>query len=143
MRRSGLVVGVTIVELLLALLLVGISVFLVVWMRSPEISQSQDAADEIFGLKIAVGVLVVPGFIMLLAALGMWKDKLWGWWLALLIDLGIAVTLIYGVIDDGWRVADKEDIALAVTSAVPVLLLLIPTVRKHYWQSSQMTLRQQ
>jgi uncharacterized membrane protein (DUF2068 family) len=140
MRRSSLIVGVTIVELLLALLLVGISIFLVVWMRSPEVQQSSNAADEIFGLKMAAGVLVIPGVSMLLAALGLWKDKLWGWWLALLVDLAIAVTLIYGVIDDGWRVADSEDISLAVISVVPIVLLLIPAVRKHYWQGSDSSL---
>ena len=134
MRRSGLVVGVTIIELLLALGLMGISIFLVVWIRSPEIRQSHDAADEIFGLKIAAGVLIIPGVIMLSAALGMWKDKLWGWWLALLVDVGISATLIYSIIDDGWRVMDKEDIALASISVVPIVLLLVPGVRKYYWQ---------
>jgi uncharacterized membrane protein (DUF2068 family) len=140
MRRSGLVIGVTIVELLLALLLVGISIFLALWMRSAEVQQSLNAADEIFGLRIAALVLVIPGVIMLLAAMGMWKDKLWGWWLALLIDLSIATTLFYSVIDDGWRVADREDIALAVISVVPIVLLLIPAVRKHYWQNSETSL---
>jgi hypothetical protein len=137
MRRPGLIVGVTIVELLLALSLVAFSIFLVVLMRSPEIRQSYDAAEEVFGLKIAAGVMVVPGIFMLLAAFGMWKDKLWGWWLALLIDFGMAATLFTSVIEDGWRVADREDLTLAVLSLVPVILLLIPVVRKHYWGSSE------
>lgn len=136
MRRPGLIVSVTIVELLLALSLVALSIFLVVQMRSPEIRQSYDVAEEMFGLKIAAGVLVVPGIFMLLAAFGMWKDKIWGWWLALLIDLALTVTLFTSVFDDGWRVADRQDIGLALLSLVPLFLLFLPAVRKHYWGAS-------
>jgi cell division protein FtsW (lipid II flippase) len=122
-------------ELLLALSLVALSMFLVVLMRSAEIRQSYDVAEEVFGLKIAAGVMVVPGVFMLLAAFGLWKDKLWGWWLALLIDLGLFAILFMSVIDDGWRVAGR----LAVLSLVPVILLFTPRVRKHYWGTLERT----
>ena len=67
---------------------------------------------------------------------GLWKNKLWAWWLGFLLNLAAAGTLVYSVIDDGWRNSDATDIALPVVFIVLLALFVMPAVRRHYWIGS-------
>ena len=133
MKRSGWVTGVTVIQLLLALTLLGATIYLLVLARSPEILNDKDGAEAAHGLRIAAAICAPLGLIYFASLLGLWKDKLWGWWLGLLLNLTAAGTLIFSVIDDGWKHSDAEDIALPIVFIVLLALFLVPAVRRYYW----------
>jgi uncharacterized membrane protein (DUF2068 family) len=135
MKRSGWVTGVTVIQLLLALTLLGVTIYLLVLARSPEILNERDGdgAEAAHGLRIAAGICAALALIYLVAVYGLWKDKLWGWWLGFLLNLAAGVTLVFSVIDDGWSHSDATDIALPVVFIVLLALYVIPAVRRHYW----------
>jgi MFS family permease len=133
MRRSGWVTGVTVIQLLVALTLAGGAIYLLVLTRSPEILNDKDEAEAAHGLRIAAAICAPLALIYLASVYGLWKDKLWGWWLGFLLNLAAAGTLVYSVIDDGWSHSDATDIALPVAFIVLLALFVIPAVRRHYW----------
>ena len=140
MKRSGLITGITLMQLLLGLLCVGVSIYLLFLIRSPQIRQTHDAVAAIRGLKVAAGIIGPPGLLALVGAYGMCKDRLWGWWVSLLVDFGVASVLAYSVIDDGWKNLDSELNLLTLGFAIPVVLLLLPGVRRYYRRSSSLLL---
>ncbi len=82
MKRPDLILGVIIVvQSLMALVVIGTAAYVLWLTRSPEILSEPDAADAIHGLKIGAAVLGAPGLLLLLAAIGLWRSKRWGWWL--------------------------------------------------------------
>lgn len=141
MKRSPWVTGVTLIQFLLGLLLLGTSIYLIFLTRSPEVKQGQDAAEAVHGLKIAVGIVAPVAILLLVAAWGMWKSKLWGWWLAFLTEAGIFVLFLLSMVDDGWADIDWEMAGFTAVFAVFVVLLLLPRVRKFYWQGSSTQLK--
>ncbi len=134
MRRPGLITVTTLIQLLLGLVWVGISILLLFLIRS--MMQVQGTAAAIWGLKVGVGLIGPLALLALLGAYGMHKDRRWGWWVSFLIDFGFASSLAYAVIDDGWNNADPELIIPALVFAIPVVLLLLPGVRRFYRGSS-------
>jgi len=126
MNRSRWITGAIVAHGLLALALVGLTMFLLRLARtaSPEVSQ---------GLKIGALVLWCPALLAATSWYGLWKEKLWGWWLALVTDFGLLAILIYSVVDDGLGNIDWEMVGITVISAMFSVLLLIPTVRRFYW----------
>ena len=137
MKRSGWVTGVTVIQLLLPLTLLGVTIYLLVLARSPEILNEKDGADAAHGLRIAAGLCAPLALIYFASVYGLWRDKLWGWWLGFLLNLAAAGTLVYSVIDDGWSHSDATDIALPVVFIVLLGLLVMPAVRRHYWGPSE------
>jgi uncharacterized membrane protein (DUF2068 family) len=133
MKRAGWVTGVTVIQLLLALTLAGVTIYLLVLARSPAILNLKDGADAAHGLRIAAGICGPLALIYFVSVYGLWRDKLWGWWLGFLLNLAAAGTLVYSVIDDGWSQSDATDIALPVVFIVLLVLFLIPAVRRHHW----------
>lgn len=133
MKRSGWVTGVTVIQALLTLSLLGITIYLLVLAHSPEILNLKDGADAAHGLRIAAGICAPLVLISLVCVYGLWKNKLWGWWLGFLSNLAAAGMLVFSVIDDGWRNSDASDIALPVVFIAFLILFVIPPVRRHYW----------
>jgi uncharacterized membrane protein (DUF2068 family) len=140
MKRSPWVVGSAVLQLLLALLLGGICVFLLLLTRSAEIKQAQDATETISGLRIAAGLLGAPALLVLSGAYGLWRGKLWGWWFALLTDVGVTGLCLYSMIDDGWNNIDWDVAGFTIVPLLATILLLIPAVRNFYWQAVDSTL---
>jgi hypothetical protein len=140
MKRSPWVVGSAILQLLLGLLLGGICVFLLLLTRSTEIKQGQDVAETISGLRIAAGLLGTPALLVLGGAYGLLKGKLWGWWFALLTDVGVIGLRVYSTIDDGWNNIDWEVAGFTFVPLLATILLLIPAVRGYYWRADDHTL---
>jgi uncharacterized membrane protein (DUF2068 family) len=130
MKRSPLVTLVIVLSALLGVFLAGTTVYLVVLTRSREILAEPDAADTIHGLLIGAGVLAAPAAITLIAVFGLWKGRFWGWLLSLVTDVGMLGVLVYSIIDD--NEVDGELIALTAGFLVPVVLLLLPAVRKFF-----------
>jgi len=133
MKRPALALFVNAWQLLLGLLLASLTVYILALTRSRETLADPDAADTVHGLLIGAAVLGVPALITLVAAWGLWKRRFWGWVLSLATDVGTLAVLVYSMIDD--REWEGDEIALSAGFVVPVVLLLLPAVRKFYWNS--------
>ncbi|HWX92985.1 MAG TPA: hypothetical protein VNY29_10155 [Terriglobales bacterium] len=128
MQRPVWVTSIIILQLLLGMLFAGICTHLLFLIRSPEMKQAADSAEGIAGLKIAVGVIAPMGLLLIVAAFGMWKNKRWSWWFALLTNLGLAIVFVYSSIGDGW--ADWEMVAMTAVLVALIVFLLLPPVRR-------------
>lgn len=137
MKRSPLITIVIVLQFLLGLLLAGFTVYLLVLTRSPETLAEPESADTIRGLLIGAGVLGVPGVITLVSAFGLWKRRFWGWVLAFATDVGILAAFVYSMTDE--NNLDGEMVALTVACVVPLVLLMVPVVRRYYWNSAAST----
>ena len=113
-------------QALWAVTLVGLVVFLLVmaWTADPEASA---------GLKTGATALIVPALLAISSWYGLWKQTLWGGWLALLTDFALPAMFVYSMVDDGLATIDWEMAGITVTSAIAPVLLLIPVVRRFYW----------
>lgn len=134
MKRSLLITVVITLQFLLGVLLAGLTVYLLALTRSPETLTEPDAAETIHGLMIGAAVLGIPALITLVAAWGLWKSRFWGWVLSLATDVGVLAVLVYNVVGESDR--DGDEIALAAGFVVPVVLLLLPAVRRFFWNAA-------
>ena len=135
MKRPALVTGVTLLQFLLGFLWLGITVYLLFISRSPDTKNGGDPAGTILGLEIAAA-FIAPGAVFgLVAAYALGKDKLWGWWMSLIINAVFALMLIYSMIDDGWDNLDPELVGFTLLSLLPLILLLLPGVRQFFWRT--------
>jgi len=75
----------------------------------------------------------VPALITLVAASGLWKQRFWGWALSLATDVGVLAVFVYNVVGENDR--EGDEIALAASFVVPIVLLLLPAVRKFFWNA--------
>src|SRR6266567_3261 len=82
-------------------------------------------------------VLGVPALITLVAAWGLWKRRFWGWALSLATDVGVLAVFVYNVVGENDR--EGDEIALAAGFVVPIVLLLLPVVRKFSWNAGTTT----
>jgi uncharacterized membrane protein (DUF2068 family) len=137
MKRSPLISIVNALQLLLGSVLAGLSIYLVILSRSPETLADPDPAGTVHGLLIGAVVLGIPALITLIGVLGLWKRRFWGWVLSLATDVGTLAVLVYSMIDD--RDWEGDEIALAAGCVVAVVLLLLPAVRKFYWNPAPTT----
>lgn len=131
MRRSGWITGVVVMQAFWALALVALPIYLLVLARSRAIVAGPSGAEAASGLKIAAAVFVLPTLLAIASFYGLWKDKLWGWWLALVSNTLMLAMFVYSMVDDGS--VDWDMLALTVISAILPILLLTPVVRKFYW----------
>jgi ABC-type sulfate transport system permease subunit len=133
-KRPVAVTGVTLLQFLLGFLWLGITLYLLLSSWSAGMKQRPDAAAAILGLEIAAAV-VAPGAVFgLTAAYALHKNKVWGWWLSLLINAAFVVMLTYSMIDEGWDSLDPEMVGFALLSLMPATLLFLPAVRQFYWR---------
>jgi len=121
-------------QLLYALAMLALSVYLLALTRISETRLGPDAAAQITGLEIAAAVVACPAAVAFIAWIGLRKEKPWGWWLSVLTDVGLAGIFVYSMIDDGWKNVDWDVAVLTVFALVPVVYLLLPKVRKFYWR---------
>lgn len=133
-KRPTVVTTVVATHLLAIFGLIAIVCYLLWLTRSPEILKDKDAADAIHGLKLGALAVALPVAFWVPGIYGMWKRRLWGWWLTLITGLGIAAILVYSMIDDGWTALDSEDATTTAAFVLLPLLLLLPGVRKYYRQ---------
>jgi uncharacterized membrane protein (DUF2068 family) len=133
-KRSGWITGVIVLQLLDALMLLALPLYLLALTRTSAVLNGANAAEEISGLKTAAAVVGSPAVLALVAWIGLWQEKLWGWWLAIFTDLGLVGLFVYSLIDDGWKNIDGQVATLSVVAMVPVIWLLLPKVRRFYWR---------
>ena len=133
MKRSPLITIVNVLQSLLGLVLAGLTIYLVALTRSREILAEPDASETIHGLLIGAAVLGVPALITLIAAWGLWKRRFWGWALSLATDVGVLAVFVYNIVGENDR--EGDEIALAAGFVLPAVLLLLPAVRKFFWNA--------
>ena len=126
MTRSGWITGAIVVQALWAATLTGLVVLLFVMTRT---GSPEDSA----GLKMGAAILVVPALLAISSWYGLWKQTLWGWWLALLTDFALLAVFVYSMADDGLANMDWSMAGITLASAIVPVFLLIPVVRKFYW----------
>jgi hypothetical protein len=133
MKPSPLITIVNVLQSLLGLVLAGLTVYLIALTRSRETLAEPDASETIHGLLIGAAVLGVPALITMIAAWGLWKRQFWGWVLSLATDVGVLAVFVYNIVGENDR--EGDEIALAAGLVVPIILLLLPGVRKFFWNS--------
>ena len=133
MKRSPWITGIVVLQLLYVLVLLALPVYLLFLTRTSEIRSGPEAAEAVFGLKIAAAILAGPALVAFVGWVGLWKEKLWGWWLTLITDLGLVGAFVYSTVDDGWKNIDWDLVILTGLSVLPVIFSLLPKVRKFYW----------
>ena len=134
MRPSPLITIVNVLQSFLGLVLAGLTFYLLALTRSRETLAEPDAADTVHGLLIGAVVLGVPALITLVAAWSLWKQRFWGWALSLATDVGMLAVLVYNIVGESDR--DGGEMALGGGFVVSTVLLLLPTVRKFYWNAA-------
>jgi len=126
MNRSGWITGAIVLQALWAVVLTGLVILLLVLARNP-------VPDASAGLKIGAAALAVPALLAISSWYGLWKQTLWGWWLALLTDFALLAMFVYAMVDDGLANMDWSMAGITVASAIVPVFLLIPVVRRFYW----------
>src|SRR3982074_895444 len=111
MQRSPLISIVNLLQLLLGLMLAGLSIYLLALTRSPKTLADPDPAGPGPGLLIGAAGLGLPALITLIGVFGLWKRRFWGWVLSLATDVGTLTVLVYSMIDE--RDWEGDEIALA------------------------------
>ncbi len=132
-KRSGWVTGVVVAQFLCSALFAGACLILLVLIRQMRQQHGDERESTVQALKLAIWIIGPTALILLLGAWGMLKDKLWGWWLAFLTDFAFFAIFLYSVIDDGLKDIDWDVFAFAGASLLLVVWLLVPSVRRHYW----------
>ena len=112
-------------QLLWALALIAIFVYLMV-LAHISARNEPSAAEATSGLRIAALTLFLPTLMAIISWYGLWKQKLWGWWLAVLANLAVMSILVYSMIDDGWSHFDWDLAGLTLASTIIPILLLLP-----------------
>src|SRR5438270_4733874 len=72
------------IQLLFGVALVAGGLYLLGLTRAAEMRISRDAERAIGGLYTAAALFLPLGVVMLIGGTAMWKNKLWGWWLAVI-----------------------------------------------------------
>jgi len=134
-KRSGWITGVIVAQFLCGALFLGTCVVLFFLMHQPAVSEAGTApGSPSQALRLAEAILAPLATAVFVGAWGLAKGHLWGWWLAFLIDVGLFVILLTGMIDDGLRSIDWDMFSFTAVAFVLVGWLLVPCVRQFYWR---------
>jgi uncharacterized membrane protein (DUF2068 family) len=133
MHRSGWITGAIVGQALWAAFLISLAIFLLDLTRAA-------SAEVSAGLKTTATFLIVSAVLACTSWYGLWKATLWGWWLAVMVDLAVLAMFVYSIVDDGLRNIDWHMAAMTVTSAVVPVFLLIPAVRRFFWNATKATI---
>jgi hypothetical protein len=134
-KRSGWITVVVVLQFVYVLLLLVLPIYLMFLAGKFGVRNGFRPTEETKGLTIAAAIVGFPGFFALVGWLGLWRKKLWGWWLSVATDLGLVAMFVYSLIDDGWKDIDWDVVVLTGITLVPVIGLLLPRVKRFYWGS--------
>jgi len=134
-KRSGWITGVVVIQAMWMLVLVALSLYLLVLARSPAIINDPDGPAVAHGLRVGAVAIAVPAVFAIASSYGLWKEKLWGWWVGLVSNTAMLGILIYSMTDE--NTIDWDMVGVTTASAVLPILLLVPFVRKFYWHGGE------
>jgi hypothetical protein len=93
----------------------------------------RNSATPSHGLKTALIIALPLAVAAFVASWGMWKQRAWGWWTALVFNALAVLAMVPDLINGEPDLGDFAGAALVVVS----LALLLPAqVRKHFLRSS-------
>jgi len=134
-KRSGWVTGVVVAQFLCSALFAATCLILLVLIHQMRQQHGEERESSVQALKLAIGIIGPMALVVLAGAWGMLKGKLWGWWLAFLTDVGLFGIFLYSMIDDGLKDIDWDMFAFTAVALVLLGWLLVPVVRRFYWNS--------
>lgn len=115
----------------MAIILCAAVVYLWVVSLSSRVTHSTNAVQVALEMRIAGTVVLLPATLAVLASWGLWKNRAWGWWIALVLSVLILTPMILDVIEE--RAVELDDLAATVPFLIFAVLLLVPKVRRFYW----------
>jgi uncharacterized membrane protein (DUF2068 family) len=124
MTRSGLITALAIVQLLIGAVWLSIAFYLLALMRSPEIAHDQGALQ---GLRIGFVSIIIFAVPTLISAVGLWKVRPWGRWLAITFYALTLCALLYSPVFEHDPM-DGSDITMTIVFAVLLVLFSLPQV---------------
>ena len=133
MTRSGLITALAIVQLLIGAVWLAIAFYLLSLMSSPEIANDQGAIE---GLRIGFISIIIFAVPTLISAIGLWKVKAWGRWLAIAAYAITLCALLYGPVAEH-DTMDGSDVTMAIVFAVLLVLFALPPVGRQLKKSTQ------
>jgi uncharacterized membrane protein (DUF2068 family) len=128
--KTRVIAVAALAQLALALLLTGLTMCILFLMLSFGTLKHANTAQAAYGLAIGAAMFGIPGVASLFASWGLWKRRLWGWWLALLSNVALCGLFGLGVVADGPYEIDWTVVALAAICAGLTIFLLLPPVRR-------------
>jgi uncharacterized membrane protein (DUF2068 family) len=133
MTRSGLITALAIVQLLIGAVWLSIAFYLLALMRSPEIAHDQGALQ---GLRIGFVSIIIFAVPTLISAVGLWKVRPWGRWLAITFYALTLCALLYSPVFEHDPM-DGSDITMTIVFAVLLVLFSLPQVGRELKRSNQ------
>ena len=133
MKRPGLIKTVMVGESLAAVLIVGLAAYTFWLSGSPEILREPGAAEAVHGLRVGAAATAMPGLMLMVSAIGLWRGKRWSWWLALTTDAIVFAALAYHSLTE--NTVEWDETALAMCFLVLAVSLVLPRVRDFYLQN--------
>ena len=133
MTRSGLITALAVVQLLIGAVWLSMAFYLLSLMGSPEIANDQGALQ---GLRIGFVSILIFAVPTLISALGLWKVKPWGRWLAIVFYALTLCALLYSPVFEHDPM-DGSDIVMTIVFAVLLVVFSLPQIGRQLKQSSR------
>ena len=133
MKRSGLITALAGVQLLIGSLSLSIALYLLDLIRNPEIANDQAALQVVRIFTRNVIIFTVP---TLISAIGIWKVKRWGRWLAIMLYAVTVLVLLYGPVFEHETI-EGSDIPRIVIIITLLVLFSLPAVGREFKRSTQ------
>lgn len=136
-KKPAVVVVVVVLQTIFTAVLICGAVYLGFLIRSAPAGKTPEETREIlFGLKIAAWGAALCAVPVLLACWAMWRNRRWGWWVAVVFYLISLAAMLYGPVIEHEDV-DTDDMAVAAVFFVLIVLLFLPPVLRFYLRGMQ------
>ena len=135
MTRTRWITVAIVYQLIYMLVMLGGAVRILWLLHVTRVRGGPGAADEIFGLEIGAAGAGFPALVGVIGCLGLWKGRRWGWWVSLFVDAVLVFAFVSGMISDASDI-DAELVAFTIASIAAIVVLLLPVVRRFYWDTS-------
>jgi len=129
--RPTMATGVAGFQTVMAIILCAAVVYLWVVSLSSRVTHSNNALQVALEMRIAGTVVLLPAILAVIASWGLWKNRTWGWWIALVLSVLILAPMVLDVIEE--RALELDDMAATVPFLIFAVLLFVPKVRRFYW----------
>jgi len=115
----------------MALVLCAAVIYLWAVSISSRVAQSLNPAQVAMEMRIAGTAVLLPAILAVIASWGLWKNRAWGWWIAVVLSLLVLAPMVWEAIDDR-AMPELDDIAVTVPFVIYLVLLFVPKVRRFY-----------
>ena len=122
----------------MALVLCAAVIYLWAVSISSRVAQSLNPAQVAMEMRIAGTAVLLPAILAVIASWGLWKNRAWGWWIAVVLSLLVLAPMVWEAIDDR-AMPELDDIAVTVPFVIYRVLLFVPKVRRFYLSRRETT----